>query len=196
MANVGLRSALFNTIDETARKYVSNVAKVLGRIQSENFTAEYNNAEAYAEDVLAESDLSFKKGTLSVGVLDDDENVQAVLFGSDDTDGEVTSNINDNAPYIGYGHIVTKVYKGVKSYKVEMFPRCKVNNITADKNTRGESTEFGSCNIELTVYAVDEDFGAFVVGDWRKVKTFNTEAEAKEYLKSLLTPPVGQGDNQ
>lgn len=195
MANTGLRTALFSTFDETQLKYTSATAQILGRIQSENFSAEYNTAEAYADDVLAESDVSFRRGTASIGVLDDDEVVQGILFGSDNTDDEVTSNINDLAPYIGYGHIVPKVYKGVKSYKVEMFPRCKVNNITADKNTQGEQKEFGSCTIELTVYAVDAAFGAFAVGDWRKVKSFATYAEAETYLKTLLTPPTGQGGN-
>lgn len=194
MARVGLKSALFNQMDKDTKKYKdleNDEVPKLGRIIDEKFSPENNSAELYADDALAESDYSFKKGTLSITVADDDDTVDSLLLGNSAAeDGEVTKNIEDVAPEIGYGHIVTKLIKGVKKYKVEFFPRVKVTKITTDGKTRGENTEFGTTAIEGTVLALDEDFNGLKAGDWEKHKTLDTYPAAFEYLKTLLTPSV------
>lgn len=196
MARIGFKKGKFNTIDQETNKYsalVNSTVPKLEKVIDEKFAPEYNSAELYADDALAESDYSFKSGTLTITVANDDDTKEAKLMGNTITSGqtnagEVTKNINDNAPEFGYGHIVTKMINGSKKYKVEFFPRCKCTNITTDAKTRGESIEFGTTTIEAKVFALETAMNGFAVGDWEKHKTFDTETAAETYLDTLLTP--------
>lgn len=194
MAGKGLKKAKYNQIDIQAKKYktlTDSKVPLLEKIIESKFSPEYNNAELYADDALAESDYSFKKGTLSIVVADDKDEVCAELLGNDvSEENEVTSNVNDTAPECGFGHIVPKIVNGIKKYKVEFFPRVKFTKITTDRKTKGESIEFATTNIEATVFPLSEAINGLEIGDWEKHKTFATETEAETYLDTLLTPSV------
>lgn len=194
MARTGLKKGKYNMIDAEAKKYaalVGDKVPCLEKIIDEKASIEYNSAELYADDGLAESDYSFKKGTLAITVANDDDKKDAELLGNTyGEDDEVTKNIADTSPEIGYGHIVTKMIGGAKKYKVEFFPRVKFNKITTDGKTKGEGVEFGTTAIEGVIYALNEDFNGMKAGDWEKHKTFSTEAEAEAYLDACLTPSV------
>ena len=189
MARIGFKKAKYNKI--VGNSYASlteNAVPVFEKVIDEKFAPEYNTAELYANDGLAESDYSFKKGTLSLTVADDDDELCAELLGNTDTDGEVTSNINDSAPEFGYGHIIPKMVGGARKYKVEFFPRVKFTKITSDNKTRGESVEFSTTAIEGTVFPLETAINGLAIGDWEKHQTFATLAEAETYLDGLLTP--------
>lgn len=189
----GYKKAKYNKRDTATGKYATlpeGGVPRLTRVIDEKFTPEYNSAELYADDTLAESDYSFKKGGLAITVADDDDERDAFLMGNTIEEGEVTKTIDDTAPEIGYGHIVTKQVKGVKKYKVEFFPRVKFTKITTDAKTRGESVEFGTTAVEATVYPLEADFNGMKAGTWEKHQTFDTEAEAEAYLDACLTPSV------
>ena len=190
MARIGYKKGKYNKFDANSKKYaaITDGVPCLEKVIDEKFSAEYNSAELYADDVLAESDYSFKKGTLSITVANDDDEKEALLMGNTFADGEVVKAVGDTAPEIGYGHIVTKMVNGVKKYKVEFFPRVKVTKITTDAKTRGESVEFGTTAIECTVFPLDADFNGMTAGTWEKHQTFATEAEAEAYLDECLTP--------
>ena len=189
MARIGYKKGKYNKFDATSSKYAAVTGGVpcLEKVIDEKFSAEYNSAELYADDVLAECDYSFKKGTLAITVANDDDKNQAELMGNTITEDEVVKTVGDTAPEFGYGHIVTKMVNGVKKFKVEFFPRVKWTKITTDAKTRGESVEFGTTSIEGTVYPLDADFNGMTAGTWEKHKTFATEAEAETYLDGLLT---------
>lgn len=191
MARVGYKKAKYNIIDVGAKKYetlTDSKVPCLEKVIDEKFSPEFNSAELYADDALAETDYSFKKGGLAITVAHDVDERDAELMGNTITEGEVVKNIADTAPEVGYGHIVPKKINGVKKYKVEFFPRVKFTKITTDAKTRGESVEFGTTAIEGTVYPLEEDFNGMKAGDWEKHQTFATEAEAEEYLDECLTP--------
>ena len=190
MARIGYKKGKYNKIDSLTKKYaaVEGAVPCLEKVIDEKFSAEYNSAELYADDALAECDYSFKKGTLSITVANDDDKKEAELMGNTITEDEVVKTVSDTAPEFGYGHIVTKIVNGVKKYKVEFFPRVKWTKITTDAKTRGESVEFGTTAIEGTVFPLDADFNGMAAGTWEKHQTFATEAEAEAYLDSCLTP--------
>ena len=190
MARIGYKKGKYNKIDAITKKYAAITEGVpcLEKVIDEKFSAEYNSAELYADDVLAECDYSFKKGTLAITVANDDDKKEAELMGNTITEDEVVKTVGDTAPEFGYGHIVTKMVNGAKKYKVEFFPRVKWTKITTDAKTRGESVEFGTTSIEGTVYPLDADFNGMTAGTWEKHQTFATEAEAEAYLDSCLTP--------
>ena len=189
MARIGFKKAKYNKIvGNTYASLTSSAVPEFEKVIDEKFAPEYNTAELYANDGLAESDYSFKKGTLSLTVADDDDELCAELLGNTDTDGEVTSNINDSAPEFGYGHIIPKMVGGARKYKVEFFPRVKFTKITSDNKTRGESVEFSTTAIEGTVFPLETAINGLAIGDWEKHQTFATLAEAETYLDGLLTP--------
>jgi phi13 family phage major tail protein len=189
MARIGFKKAKYNKIvGNTYATLTDKAVPVFEKVVDEKFAPEYNTAELYANDGLAESDYSFKKGTLSLTVADDDDKLCAELLGNTDAEGEVTSNINDFAPEFGYGHIIPKMVGGARKFKVEFFPRVKFTKITSDNKTRGESVEFSTTAIEGTVYPLETALNGLAVGDWEKHQTFATLAEAEAYLDGLLTP--------
>ena len=189
MARIGFRKAKYNLIDGDKYKALTG-SKVpeFEKVVDEKFAPEYNTAELYANDALCESDYSFKKGTLSLTVADDEDEFVADIMGNTVTSGEVTSSIDDTAPEVGYGHILPKLVNKVKKYKVEFFPRVKFTKVTTDNKTRGESIEFSTTAIEGTVYPLEKEVNGLAVGTWEKHQTFATLAEAETYLDGLLTP--------
>ena len=192
MASIGLRNAKYNQIDYATKKYkilTDSKVPVLGRLIDAKITEDRNNTTLRADDIIAEKDVSFKGGTVSITVDDVTDEVYADLKGCTiDDEKEVTDNSEDTAPEIGYGHIVTKIYKGVKSYKVEFLPRIQITKITADRKTKGESLEYNTVSIEANVMELEEEINGMKVGDWKKVKSFTTLSEAQTYLDGLLTP--------
>ena len=191
MARIGFKKAKYNKISGDKYEALKDTkVPVFEKVIDEKFAPEYNTAELYANDGLAESDYSFKKGTLSLTVADDDDVLCATLLGNKvGTDkGEVTSNIEDIAPEFGYGHIIPKIVGGVRKYKVEFFPRVKFTKITSDNKSRGESVEFSTTAIEGNVMPLETALNGLAVGDWEKHETFATLAEAEAYLDKLLTP--------
>lgn len=194
MASIGLRNAKYNQIDYVTKKYkalIDSLVPVLGRLIDAKITEDRNNTTLRADDIIAEKDLSFKGGTVNITVDDVTDKTYADLKGCTMSDEkEVTDNSEDIAPEIGYGHIVTKIYKGVKSYKVEFLPRIQITKITADRKTKGESIEYNTVSIEANLMELEEEINGMKVGDWKKVKSFTTLAEAQTYLDGLLTPAV------
>ena len=190
MARIGFKKAKYNKI--VGNKYAElteNKVPLFEKVIDEKFAPEYNTAELYANDGLAETDYSFKKGTLSLTVADDEDKFIAELFGNTvATEGEVTSNIEDTAPEFGYGHIVPKMVNGARKYKVEFFPRVKFTKVSTDNKTRGENVEFGTTALEGTVMPLETAVNGLKIGDWEKHQTFATLEEAEAYLDELLTP--------
>lgn len=192
MARIGYKKAKYNPIDPETKKYKTlgsgNTVPSLVKVIDEKFSGEFNSAELYADDVLAESDYSFKKGTLTITLEDDNDKIEADLMGNTITENEVTRNVNDSAPEVGYGHIVVKMVGGVKKWKVEFFPRVKFTKMTTDAKTRGESVEFTTTSAEAVVYPLAEAINGMNVGTWEMHETFATEAEAETFLNTCLTP--------
>ena len=151
-------------------------------------TENRSDASLFADDGLAEYDNAFTGGSIALTLADVDDETYSVVKGCIITEGELTENEEDSSPEIGYGHIITKMVNGVKKYKVEFLPRIKVTKITADAKTKGESIEFNTVSLEGKVMALNKAINGLQVGDWHKVKTFDTLAEAVTYLDGLLTP--------
>jgi hypothetical protein len=88
-------------------------------------------------------------------------------------------NSNDIAPYVGLGRVLTKLVNGQYKYKVEFLNKVKFSEPSQDNNTKGESVEFGTSEIEGQVAALAN-------GNWSISKTFDTFNAAQTYLESLF----------
>lgn len=178
MAKIGLKNFRYSLLDENDRVVEP---KSLGKAVDCKVTIEKNNAVLNADDSLAESDYSFKSGTVTMTVDEDADEVFAEILGhSISEDGEMVRNANDTAPYVALGRIITKMVKGVKKYKVEYLHKVKFNEPNADEKTKGESVEFSTNAIEGAVHTLSN-------GDWSIAKTFDDYDEASTYLDGLLT---------
>lgn len=179
MAKIGLRNFRYSLLGENEE--VTGV-KSLGKAVDCKVTIEKNEAVLHADDGVAESDYSFKGGTVTLTVDEDaDETFAEILGHKIAEDGEVIRNAEDQAPYVAMNRILTKMVNGVRKYKVEHLSKVKFKEPDADEKTKGQSLEFGTSPIEGAVH-IKED------GEWSKFKTFDTYAEAEAYATELLTP--------
>lgn len=184
MAKIGLDNFRFGILTEDAEGNATyGVAQKPGKAITCNVSISNNDAKLYADNALAESDTSFQSGTVTMGIDESDLATQATLLGHEITDGNIVRNANDVAPYVGLGRIVTKMVSGVLKYKVEFLNKVKFGEPSQEDNTKGESVEFGTIEIEGTVSTLAN-------GDWSKAQTFNTKQEAISYLESLFTASV------
>lgn len=182
MARIGLKSFRYGILSEDTETYGG--ALTPGKAIDCKVSLDLNTAELYADDSLAESDYSFKKGTVTITLDEDDDSTVAELTGHTiaTPGGEIIRKDTDVAPYVGVGRIITKVVNGVYKYKVEFLSKVKFKDAMPDEKTKGESIEFTTSSLEGTVLKLAD-------GTWSKTKTFTTYTDAIEYLENLLEAP-------
>lgn len=186
MAKIGLDNFRYGILTETQEgtaKY--GAATKPGKAITCNVSVSNNNAKLHADNTVAESDTSFQTGTVTMGIDDSDLTTQAALLGHTISEDAIIRNSNDVAPYVGLGRIVTKMVGGVLKYKVEFLHKVKFGEPSQKDNTKGESVEFGTIEIEGTISTLAN-------GDWSKAKTFDTKTEAVSYLESLFGTAIAQ----
>lgn len=184
MAKIGLNNFRYALLTEAADGTPSyNGPQTPGKAVSCNVEISNNSAMLYADDTLAESDTSFQSGTVTMGIDEDDLQTMATLLGHTiSEEGVLTRNANDAAPYVGLGRVVVKMVNGVYKYKVEFLYKVKFSEPSAENNTKGESLEFATTEIEGTVAALAN-------GNWSVAKTFDSKADALSYLEELMAAP-------
>ena len=183
MARIGLTNLWYSHLTEgTDGTPTYDGAIQLGKAVSCSVEITNNSASLYADDTLAESDTSFASGTITLGVADDDATVFADLLGHDiSAGGEVTKTSTDVAPYVGVGRVVTKMVNGAYKYKAEFLYKVKFSEPSADENTKGESVEFSTPEIEGAVMALGDESGT-----WGTSKTFDSKSDALTWLQQLM----------
>lgn len=191
MARIGFKLAKYNKHNSSDTKFdtlTGNKVPDFEKVVDEKFAPNYASAELYANDGLAEHDDSFVDGQLTITIADDKDEFVADILGQTISNSEVTCNESDIAPEVGYGHIIPKVYNGVRKYKVEFFPRVRFTKITSDNKTKGANIEFNTSSVEGKVMRLDKSFNGLTAGTWEKHQTFDTLSAAETYLDGLLTP--------
>ena len=188
MAKIGLRNFLFGILTEaTDGTATYGTGQKPAKAISCKVDISNNDAKLYADDGLAESDTSFQSGTVTLGIDDENDQMLATLLGHEiSEDGEIMRNADDVAPYVGLGRIITKMVNNVYKYKVEFLYKVKFGEPSQENDTKGETLEFGTSEIEGQVAKLAN-------GDWSATKTFDSMAEAQEYLNSFFSgvAPVG-----
>ena len=180
MAKIGLNNFRYGILTEAVDGTPSySGAKKPAKAISCNVAITNNSAMLYADDGLAETDTSFQSGTATVGIDDEDLETMADLLGHTYSAGVITRNANDVAPYVGFGRVIMKMIENVRKYKVEFLYKVKFSEPSQDNTTKGESLEFGTSEIEGTIAALAN-------GNWSEAKEFDTQADAINYLESLL----------
>lgn len=180
MARIGLKNFRYSVLDSND---VVTTPSTLGKAIDCKVSLDLNTAELYADDTIAESDYSFRKGTVTLTIDDDDDTIFAEILGHTITSGEMVRKDSDVAPYVALGRILTKIVGGVYKYKVEFLSKVKFKDTITDEVTRGETLEYKTPTVEGSVLRKAD-------GEWSRTQTFTTYAAASTYLDSLLTAPT------
>ena len=180
MALIGLNHFYYSHLSEADDGTVTyDGAKSFGKAVSCNVSVTNNSAALYADDALAESDTSFQSGTVTLGVDDDRETTFADILGHTIEDGLVTYNGNDTAPWVSLARIVVKLVNNVKIYKVEVLRKVKFSDPSSSNQTKGESVEFTTPEIEGTIATLKS-------GEWKLTKNFSSLVDAIAYIQALF----------
>lgn len=183
MAQIGLTNLWYGILTEGADGTPSyGGAKSFGKAVSAKVEPSTNSASLYADDALAESDYSFQSAKVTLGVADDDMTVFSEILGHKvaDSGGEMVRSVDDVAPYVGLGRVVTKLTGGKHIYKGEFIYKIKFSEPSQDDETKGESVDFKTPEIEGTAASLAN-------GDWSASQVFDTKAAAIEWVKGKLT---------
>lgn len=182
MAKIGLKNfryALLTEAEDGTPTY--GEAKKPGKAVDCSVSIENNTAELFADDGIAESDYTFKKGTVTMTIDEDDDKIMAELLGHEISEaGEMIRKDTDTAPFVGLGRVLTKLVNGDYKYKVEFLSKVKFAVPSQEDTTKGGDVEFKTTSLEGTVMKLAD-------GTWSKTQTFATETEAMAYLEGLFT---------
>ena len=183
MAKIGLSNIVWAELTEgTNGSATYGTPSTFGKAVSSSTDITNNEAELYADDAIAESDYTFSKGTITLGVADDDDTIFAGVLGHTiDSNGEMVRTANDTAPYVGLGRVITKMVNGVYKYKAEFLCKVKFKEPGQEDQTKGESVEFSTPEIEGTIFSLGDTDGT-----WSKTKTFASKALAQAYLSACF----------
>lgn len=184
MAKIGLSNLIWSRLTEGSDGTPTyDGAKTLGKAVSTSVSITNNSATLYADNVLAESDTSFQSGTITLGVDEDADATFAELLGHTNNAGVVTKSATDTAPFVAVGRIITKMVSGVLYYKAEVLFKVKFAEPSQDDNTKGESIEFGTSEIEGTIATLAN-------GKWSTSQTFTTKANALAFIQGIMASGV------
>ena len=187
MANIGMQGmkyALLVTDGEGAETTYSEAKGFTGAI-SASITPNSAEASLYGDDKLLEYSSSFQNATVSLTVADDNDEVFADLLGrkKEDATGRYRSNINDVAPYVGFGYIVSKMINGKTKYRAQFFPKMKFKVFVPEASTKGENLEFKTITVEGMTMPNK-------YGDWESHIDVDSLAAAQEELNKYFTQPL------
>lgn len=179
MASIGLKNFKYAKLNEDGKTY-GEIKTLAGAIEC-SVSLDLTEATLYADDSIKEQVSLFRQGTLTAGIDDDDDSIFAEILGKTiaKETNIVSSNVNDEAIFVGFGHIVPKIISGKRKYKVEFFPKVKFKPFMTDAKTKGENLEFTTPSVEATIFENDS-------GDWEFHKVCDTEEEANTTLAGFF----------
>lgn len=179
MAKIGLKYIKAAVLDEKDNSYSGIIA--LGKAIKADVTVTSNDVKLYAEDALAESDQSFKEGSISLNVDDLEAQVYGTLLGHtvDSATKQITAKSTDIAPYVGVGFYATTKKSNVAGYRAIVLTKVQFSEPNDNSETKGETVSFQTPTIEGKINSLSD-------GVWKYEQTFATELEAQTYINEKL----------
>lgn len=193
MAFVGMRYVVAAKLkDEKAGQApVYDTGVVVGRAISADIT--YNRASntLKADDVDAETDNGITGGTITIGVDDIADEVQAAILAQEMTGEGEYEELGEADPYIGLGYIRVRRYKGETSYVAYWIFKAQLGITSESAATKQDSIQWQTPTLSGSMMGVQPDESMKV--KFRRRKTFTgTEAEKEAYawLNALANIPT------
>ena len=143
------------------------------------FSVSPNYAEgslAADDDANSEYDKEFTDADVTLGTDTIPEAWREDMFGNTVTSGEIASNKDDHANYVGVGVIAPETIRGAKTWVAVFLPLVKFTEPADEFETKGSSITYKTPSITGKAKA-DAD------GNWRYRQSFSTEDDAKAYIE-------------
>lgn len=169
MAKIGLRHIAYKTAASAA---------LIGKAIKADIKINTDKGELRGDDVIAEKHSIFQDGSISLNTTDLSAAVQSALLGHVITDGEMVGNVDDVTVDSGIGFYAVIVVNGTKKYRAIWFLKVNFSEPEDSHETKGEKITYSTHTIEGTIMIDDS-------GNWKKEKTFDTEAAAIAYIDAL-----------
>lgn len=185
MAKTGLTEYRYAkaTIDASTGAITYDGAKDPGKATTFQANITKEDAVLRANDSDAEVDNSVTGGDGTIGIDRSELATMADLLGHTiDSGGEIVDNVDDVAPYVGFGRVVPIIQDGVKKFRATVLALIKCSEPDESDTTRGTSLEFGTYEIPFKIKIPDD-------GNWRHRKVFASKAEAITYIEGILAVP-------
>lgn len=181
MAKIGLKHIVAAPLKEDG---TYDAGYVVAKAIKATVNSNSNDVKLYADDGVAESDKSFKDGSISLNVDDLQQKVYADMLGHAYTaagTGEnaepegVVASANDVAPYLGVGFYGAIKRNNKVLYLAKWLKKVQFAEPNDETDTKGETVAFQTPTIEGTVFPADD-------GTWKEQAEFATEAEAVAWV--------------
>lgn len=194
MAKVGLSKPYYAIYNANSGTPTYTAGAVMGKATEANIeidTSDNNNL--YADNGIAETDVQFAGGTLTLSTDDLSPEVNAAILGitpvplseiTGVTDEDVNELIFDDSqvtPYLGVGFIVKHIVGGVTKWRGIVLTKI-IFAVPADAaTTQGETIEWQVPELTATIMRDDS-----ATHSWKKEAMFTTEAQAEAYIQARL----------
>lgn len=195
MAKVGLSKPYYAVYSEGSGTPTYSAGAVMGKATEANIeidTADNNNL--YGDNGIAETDVQFAGGTLTLSTTDLSPEVSAAILGitpaavseitgvTDEDVKELVFDDNQVTPYLGVGFIVKHIVNGVTKWRGIVLTKVIFSAPPDSATTQGETIEWQVP--ELTGTIMRDDSAAHA---WKREAMFTTEAQAETYIKDRLS---------
>lgn len=182
MAKIGLNNFRYSvaSIDSSTGAITYGTPKKPAKAVSFSFEPTVADATLYADDAVAEVANTVTGGSVTMGVDREDLQTLADLLGHTYASGEIIDNVNDQPPYVGVGRVTKMMVDGALKYRGTVLMLVKFAEPSESDQTQGESIEFQTTELSGTMKVPES-------GDWRARKVFDTQADAINYIETILS---------
>ncbi|MHB1153565.1 MAG: major tail protein [Eubacteriales bacterium] len=138
-----------------------------------------SRAQQYADNGEGEIINEYTGGTVTIGVDEITLPVKADMMGNTITDGELVTAEGDIAPYLRFGYLTEGITNKVKHYLGNVFMKSSFAPGSESYQTRGQNSAFQTDTVSgmLSKNSAKQ---------FKKEKSFTTEAAARAYINSFL----------
>ena len=172
MAYVGLRKPIIAKLSSDG---TYDEPFTFGKAIGLQVTPNYAEGSLYADDGQAEYDKEFSYAEITLNTSTIPIIAHDKMFGHKVTEKNVKFNGDDQNNDVGVGWISVEKVNGVRSFIGNFLNKVKFSEPSEDYATRGESIEYKTPSITGRASIVDG-------GDWKETETFDTEAEAENWI--------------
>ncbi len=187
MAFVGFLNPYIASLVDEEKKIYKDLF-MCGEAMRVNVTPNYNEAKLYCNNRMKEYVKEFKDGSITLGTDHLPVEASKVCFGHDviDNDSEIVYKTNDMANYVGVGFFADEMLNGRKRYVATVLYKVKFGEAADEYSTKGENIEFKTPSIDGVIAGIKNN-------EWKRVKIFDTEADADKWLRGILGGSTSDG---
>ena len=188
MAYIGMRNpvaaAITAEVNGQAITYGSGF--VIGPAVAANLTMQVNDNPDYGDDIIIDNDNSISgyNGTLETNNISAEVRASLLGWKTVTATGQTTVNYyqatDDAAPYMGWGFIRVKLFKGTRTYEAFWFHKAQFVPAAINGNTKQRQIEWNHPQMNVTgMGAYLDNSGNAKFFDWME---FDSESDAKTWL--------------